>query len=53
MDPAEELVTVWHGAGISRRTLYCNIQRGNLARPGVEADEEFADIDGESLKFAE
>ena len=42
MQPAElaELVKTWQAGGMSDETLYWNMQRGELTRPGVDFEEE-------------
>jgi Domain of unknown function (DUF4055) len=42
MSPAElaELVKTWQAGGMAQETLYWNMQRGELTRPGVTFEEE-------------
>jgi hypothetical protein len=35
-----ELIMLWQGGGISYGTLYANLQRGKIARPGISAEQE-------------
>jgi len=41
MDPAmlRELVTVWQGEAIAKATLYHNMERSGLTRPGVDFEQ--------------
>jgi|SRR5215831_1555 len=50
MQPREgiELVTMWQAGAISYRTLYENLQRGEIASPDRESDEELALIEVEN-----
>jgi len=50
MQPKEgiELVTMWQAGAISYRTLYENLQRGEIASPDREAGEELALIEVEN-----
>ena len=41
----QQLVSTWLQGGMSFQTLYWNLKKGELERPGVEADEEQALID--------
>jgi hypothetical protein len=43
-DELKSLVTSWQSDGISFDTLHYNLQRGDLMRPGVTADDERAAI---------
>ena len=43
-DELKSLVTSWQSDGISFDTLHYNLQRGDLMRPGVSADDERAAI---------
>jgi len=49
MDPVElgELMKAWQGGAISHETLYWNMQRGELTRPGVTFEDEQELIDEE------
>lgn len=49
MTPQElaALVQAWQGGALSWETLHYNLQRGELARPGVTAEEERAAIEAE------
>ncbi len=46
MDPQRltALVGVWQGGGISSETLYFNLQKGGITRPGVDFETELQDI---------
>ena len=46
MNPSQlkELVAMWQGAGISKRTLFYNLQKGNVMRPDVTFEEEQQEI---------
>jgi hypothetical protein len=44
---AEALLRVWQGGGMSWETYYANLQRGGIASPERDADEEYALIDGQ------
>jgi hypothetical protein len=46
MDPAmlRELVTVWQGGAIAKATLYHNMERSGLTRPGVDFEQEQAEV---------
>ena len=50
MQPAElaELVKTWQAGGMSDETLYWNMQRGELTRPGVDFEEEKELIDAQA-----
>jgi hypothetical protein len=43
----KELVGLWQSQGVSYETLYYNLQRGELTRPGVNAEAELKQIDSE------
>ena len=51
LDPQEQLalMTQLQAGTISFETYYYNLQRGELTRPGVEAEEEKALIDAQKL----
>lgn len=40
----KDLVAIWQGGGISKPTLYFNLQKGGIARPGVDFEKEQSDI---------
>jgi hypothetical protein len=42
-----ELVKAWQSGAISYATMYDNLQRGEIARHGVTAEEEMALIEAE------
>lgn len=44
----EALMALWQGGGISRETLYHNLERAEITRPGVGYDEELALIEAEA-----
>ncbi len=41
------LVSLWQSEGISRKTLYHNLEKGEITRPGVDYDQELKDIQEE------
>jgi len=41
---AQALMALWQSGGISYETFYWNLQRGEWARPGVDVEQEEADI---------
>lgn len=41
------LLALWQAGGISRDTLYWNLQQGELVRPGKILEDEIAEIDAE------
>lgn len=45
------LVGAWQAGAISHLTLLDNLQRGEIARQGVDADKEMADIEAEGPKL--
>jgi hypothetical protein len=53
MDPARlrELVAVWQGGGMSKKTLYFNMQKGNITRPDVTFEQEQQEIMSEDSAF--
>jgi hypothetical protein len=44
---AKELVLSWQAGGMSWPTLYHNLQRGDLTRPGITAEQERQEIERE------
>jgi hypothetical protein len=44
---AEQLMRVWQGGGMSWQTYYDNLQKGGIASPERDADQEYALIDGQ------
>lgn len=46
-----ELVKAWQSGAVSHATLYDNLQRGEIARQGVNFEEEKADIEAEGPKL--
>lgn len=38
----QQLVALWQADGISQETLYYNLERGGVTRPGVDFEEEKA-----------
>jgi hypothetical protein len=46
MDPAtlRELVTGWQGGAVAKATLYHNMERSGLTRPGVDFEQEQAEV---------
>lgn len=45
---AVQLMQLWQGGAISQETLYFNLQRGELTRPGVTYEKEKAQIEMET-----
>lgn len=43
-----ELVKSWQSGAISYETLYYNLQQGEITRPGVDAEDEQAQIENET-----
>ena len=43
-----ELTKAWQSGAISYETLYYNMQRGEVTRPGITAEKEKAEIEIES-----
>jgi hypothetical protein len=43
----DSLVATWQAGGISYETLYWNLQRGEIARPGVAVEQERVEIQAE------
>ena len=43
---AESLMRVWQAGGMAWETYYANLQKGGIASPERDADEEYALIDG-------
>lgn len=46
---AEALVRIWQSGGVSYQTMYERLQRGGIASPERDHDEEFALIDDEQF----
>jgi hypothetical protein len=47
-DDLRALMLSWQGGAMSFDTLYYNLQRGDLARPAIDVDQERSDIDAEA-----
>jgi hypothetical protein len=45
------LLAAWQGGGISRATLYWNLQQGEMVQDGKTVEEEQAEIDAEGPKL--
>lgn len=45
---AEALMRVWQAGGMSWETYYANLQRGGIASPERDAEEEYRLIDGQT-----
>jgi len=43
-----QLVSAWQSGAISYATMYYNMERGEVTRPGIEAEEEQAEIASET-----
>lgn len=43
----QSLITLWQSEGISYRTLYHNLRRGEITREGVDSDDELDQINEE------
>ncbi|MGA2264484.1 MAG: hypothetical protein ABSH28_24015 [Acidobacteriota bacterium] len=54
MTPEEcaKLTLSWQAGGMSWKTLYYNLEQGELTRPGIDADQERLDIESERIDFA-
>lgn len=54
IEPAnlEALMHLWQGGGISHETLYANLKRGEITRPGIEAEGERKTIEAEARLIA-
>lgn len=44
---AEALMRVWQGGGMAWETYYANLQKGGIASPERDAEQEYALIDGQ------